>query len=151
MAEAERRQGPPRCLAQQQWSSGVNEGSMIFLQRPANVLHFEIIPQAEAIGLQPRLMFSGLSVKLFLLSAADESPWLAFPLPCCPTSSMVFKDRGCFYGFVKTTWLPSDCNVTHNTKCFKLEPLKIKKISNCVSWASILPTYLSFLLCLQWF
>lgn len=45
---------------------------MIFLQRPVNVLHFEIIPQAEAIRLQPRLMLGGLSVKLFLLSPQQQ-------------------------------------------------------------------------------
>lgn len=45
---------------------------MIFLQRPVNVLHFEIIPQAEAIRLHSRLMFSGLSVKLFLLSPQQQ-------------------------------------------------------------------------------
>lgn len=35
-------------------------------------MHFEIIPQAEAIRLHSRLMFSGLSVKLFLLSPQQQ-------------------------------------------------------------------------------
>lgn len=82
-------------------------------------MHFGIIPQAKAIRLQPRLMFSGLSVEPVLLSAQQQltnhlgSPFL------CLVVRLLFKDSGRFNGFVKTTQMPSDCNATHNSNLKK--------------------------------
>lgn len=69
---------------------------MIFLQRPVNVLHLEIIPQAKAVRLQLGLMFSGLSVELLLLSEQQQltnhlgSPFLRLVV------QILFKDSSLF-------------------------------------------------------
>lgn len=132
MAATEWRQGPPRCLAQQQKSSWVNGGSMIFLQRPVNVLHFEIIPQADAIRLQPGRMFSGLCVKLFLPSAQQQlTNHLGTPFLCLVVRTL-FKDSGSFNGFVKTTQMPSDCNVTHVTNLKKTLYSRTSKVKKAI-------------------
>lgn len=57
----------------------MNGGSMIFLQRPVNVLHLEIIPQAAAISLQPGRCSVAFSVERFLLSAQQSH--LGWPPP----------------------------------------------------------------------